>query len=212
MTHPVFHCPVGDQYLDGQCRELLNNASLCAMELGITISTMFDLGAHVGFASIYAAHYGCRVLSVEACPFTFRFLVENIMMNDRSETVIPLCAAVVGNKTGDLAALRGSISISAAVGLHCLEGLPIIGWASQVELPFLLERFGTPDFLKVDVQGEEHKIFPLLESLNSSIVACEFHAVSDPEFHTTFKPCDSDAEMDRLGYKKSKYHEIWVKK
>jgi FkbM family methyltransferase len=62
-------------------------------------STIIDVGANIGFMSIYLAKLGHRVVAFEPCRQTFDVLVSNIKLNDVEENVMAFNVALYNKET-----------------------------------------------------------------------------------------------------------------
>lgn len=188
------------QYLDDECTRDLKEVVDVALKLNVTMSTALDLGANAGFWTLRLASLGVKVVAIEGSPWTFKMLLENIDTNKIKDYVYPINATVAPNH--GLAEFRG---INHNDGLNYGENWPIQGYSAKVTLPELIDKFH-PDFIKCDIEGDEHKIFPLLEPEDLStvkVIYIEEHDLTDSNFYTpNFKSCDLLNEMRRLGFKR----------
>ncbi|RPI54682.1 MAG: FkbM family methyltransferase [Acidobacteria bacterium] len=140
---------------------------------------VFDLGAHAGNRTRAFAAMGCRVVAVEPQP-DFARLLRLLMARSPNVDVIE---AAVGEKGG-----RGSLLISErtptvttiAAAWHASRSrepdFAHVKWNRQIDvetttLDLLIERFGTPDFVKLDVEGAEPSV---LAGLRRPVPALSF--------------------------------------
>lgn len=138
----------------------------------------FDLGAHHGESAALFLDAGAgQVLSVEACHSNYTKLVERWKDDPR---VLTLHAAVMD--------MPGLVCLSRAAGRDGLSTIYPERWATMysdadfqppelvpaVNLTLLMQRFGVPHLLKVDVEGAE---LPVLLDLDEQpqYVSFEFH-------------------------------------
>lgn len=188
------------QYLDEECTKDLERVVNAALKLGITMSAALDLGANVGFWTVRLASLGVKVAAVEGSPWTFKMLLENIDTNKIKDYVYPINATVAPNH--GLAEFRG---INHNDGLNYGENWPIQGYSAKITLPELIDKF-RPDFIKCDVEGDEHRILPSLEPEDLKMVKVVFieeHDLTDSNFFTPdFGDCDVLNQMRRLGFKR----------
>lgn len=138
----------------------------------------FDLGAHHGESAAVLLEAGAgQVLSVEACHANYTKLVERWQGDPR---VLTLHAAVMD--------VPGLVTLSRAAQRDGLSTIYPEKWAEMysdadyqppelvpaVNLSLLMERFGVPHFLKVDVEGAELPVLLDLEE-TPQYVSFEFH-------------------------------------
>ncbi|HEX2052615.1 MAG TPA: FkbM family methyltransferase [Actinomycetota bacterium] len=133
----------------------------------------FDVGAHLGFFTLLLARLvgdGGRVVSVEPDPFLGPKLQANLEKNDASNVTVVRAAA------GTVAAERRFVSGGGGgIGHLGDEGdLQVDG----TTLDDLARRFGTPDLVKIDVEGGEVEVLrgaPELLSTGRPVVVVEVH-------------------------------------
>ncbi len=124
---------------------------------------VFDIGAHAGNRTRALAALGCRVVSLEPQPDFVRLLRA---MFARSANVTVLEQAV-GSAPGraslavsDRTPTVTTLSPSWREARRTDEDFAGVEWNRTVEVPVttmdaLIERFGTPAFVKIDVEGAE---------------------------------------------------------
>ena len=139
----------------------------------------FDLGAHVGNRTRALAALGCRVVALEPQPDFARVL--RALFARR--TNVKIVEAAVGQRTG-----RASLSVSdrsptittlatewrddrardpAFAGVRWNRGIEV----NTTTLDTLIARFGTPAFIKIDVEGAEPQV---LAGLSQPVRALSF--------------------------------------
>jgi len=140
---------------------------------------VFDVGAHIGNRTRALASLGCRVVAVEPQPDFARAL--RILF--RHSQLVEVVEAAVTDTPG-----RASLSISercptvTTVATAWRDrrsretGFRNVAWRAPIEvetttLDALIERFGLPAFLKVDVEGSEPEVFA---GLSRSVQALSF--------------------------------------
>ena len=140
---------------------------------------MFDVGAHVGNHARSAAALGCRVVAVEPQPDFARLL--RMLFAGSSRIVV--VEAAVGEASG-----RGLLSISertptvTSVAADWRDerarepGFAHVRWNRRIDidtltLDGLIERFGAPAFVKIDVEGSEPAV---LAGLTRAVPAVSF--------------------------------------
>lgn len=121
---------------------------------------LFDVGANVGFFSLYAGLRGCRCVAIEPNPFSFHALARNILANGLDRQVVPLCLAlakapgigrlgIAGEQSGMVnSTLAGPDDLRRALGTATLT------LDDLMRLPGL----DFPNHLKIDVDGLEEAV------------------------------------------------------
>lgn len=126
----------------------------------------FDLGAHVGNRTRCFRRLGARVVAVEPQPL-FARLLRGWIGRDRDVVVLE---QAVGAAEGELelhispmtpTVTTGSRAFIA--GVNRSRGFDWVRWTrthriEQTTLDRLIERFGDPDFVKIDVEGMEDAV------------------------------------------------------
>jgi len=140
---------------------------------------VFDVGAHAGNRVRAFAALGCRVVAVEPQP-DFVWLLRALFGRSAQVTIV---AAAVANVPG-----RRSLAVSERTptvttlatdwrdarardpdfsGVHWNQRIEV----ETVTLDGLIERFGVPAFIKIDVEGSEHAV---LSGLGRPVPALSF--------------------------------------
>lgn len=142
-------------------------------------SLAFDIGAHIGDRTGSFLRQGARVVVVEPQPRVFRALRLLYGQNDD----VALHAAAVGASTGtlDLFVNSNNPTISTASPELIAAAQNAAMWQGQVwdrritvpviTLDALIKEHGTPDFVKIDVEGFE---WDVLKGLTTSLPALSF--------------------------------------
>ena len=140
---------------------------------------VFDLGAHAGNRTRAFAAIGCRVIALEPQPDFARLLR---ILFSRSTTV-KIIESAASDKSG-----RAFLSISEETPtvttidanwqkVRGLEpGFSGVHWNKRIEiktvtLDLLIQRFGVPAFIKIDVEGSEPNV---LAGLNCAVRGLSF--------------------------------------
>lgn len=133
-------------------------------------NTVYDLGAHQGFLSVFAANRvgnAGKVYSFEPFPYNFSFLKENIQVNNI--TNVKTFQAAVSNKAGKI---KFSNSIHDTANTY-LSQSPTFSDSflevNAVSLDELIEskEITPPDFIKIDVEGAEFDVLQGAQKLFS---------------------------------------------
>lgn len=110
---------------------------------------VFDVGAGIGEEAVVLAHMGCRVVSIEAHPRTFRCLTKTIAASS-VEGVQPLQCAIM-DRDGEIT--MGDTADHLANGVGASEGVRV----PARSVASLCAELGieTIDFMKMNIEGAE---------------------------------------------------------
>jgi FkbM family methyltransferase len=140
---------------------------------------VFDVGANVGEYSYTFLRLGARVVALEPnpeCCATLRTLGHKNRLTIRCEAV--------GERQGEASLFLGEQSGHSTVSEEWMERAskndPGYHWSSAIKarmntLGGIQEEYGTPDFVKIDVEGYESSVLRGM-SFRPSALGFEFHA------------------------------------
>lgn len=157
---------------------------------------VFDIGAHLGDRTASFLRLGASVVALEPQPRVFRAL-RLIHGRSRRAVLLPWAAGAEEGETSlHLNTCNPTVSTLAPAFIAAAAGAP--GWQDEVwgdsvtvpvtTLDALCECYGTPDFVKIDVEGHEAEV---LQGLSVPLPALSF------EFTTIQRPV-AHACIDRL--------------
>lgn len=148
---------------------------------------VFDVGAHVGDRTRAFRALGAEVVAVEPQPAAFRCLKWLFAPSRRVHLVNAAVSDSEGEITLKINLANPTVSTASAAFVAAADGAH--GWADQrweetrtvpaTTLDALIARFGTPDFIKIDVEGFEETV---LAGLSQPVAALSF------EFTTIQRP------------------------
>ncbi|RIV37376.1 FkbM family methyltransferase [Micromonospora radicis] len=140
---------------------------------------VFDIGSHVGDHIGSFRRLGARVVAVEPQPLCLRALRAIYADDDQVTVVEAACGAQPGrvgflvNSANPTVSTASTDFVAAAIGAGGWEGQV---WDGQIEVPVttvdaLIAEYGTPTFVKIDVEGFEDAV---LAGLSRSLPALSF--------------------------------------
>lgn len=140
---------------------------------------VFDVGAHLGNRTRALAALGCRVVALEPQPHIAAALRRFAGANPRIQVVERAVAATKGRATLAISERTPTVSTLATEWRNARAQEPDFGdvsWNQTVEvtvttLDSLIEEFGRPVFVKIDVEGGE---LGVLQGLSTPVAALSF--------------------------------------
>lgn len=124
------------------------------------MSLVFDIGANIGNWTNANVHKYDKIVSIEASPITFKNLLQNCM-NDK---IIPLNYAVCNNSGNDITFYHANCSVLSTLNKDWLTSessrfynepyISII--CKTITIDNLINTYGMPDLIKIDVEGGEY--------------------------------------------------------
>ena len=140
---------------------------------------VFDLGAHAGNRTRALAALGCRVVAVEPQPDFAKLLRTIFSRVQRVQIVESAVTATVGQATLSVSDRTPTMTTLAVEWREARSQEALfseVQWNRPVDvdtttLDALIEQFGTPSFVKIDVEGAEPSV---LEGLSGPLTALSF--------------------------------------
>lgn len=162
---------------------------------------VFDIGANIGKWSIANIDNVNQIIAVEASPKTFGQLKEKC---NSKQNILPLNYAVCNNNGKDIVFYESNSDCISTLNIDWLNN-PISRFykhsnfteiiCKTITLDMLIEQYGKPQFIKVDVEGAE---FDCISSLTQKIDLLCFEWASELK-EISFKCIDY---LSTLGFNK----------
>ena len=135
--------------------------------------TVYDIGANIGYFSIGMGVYGSkRIYSFEPNPLAFKYLEENVKLNNLSKKVYTFRLAL-GREDG-----LAHLDVCEKMNLSRISDSGMI--VEMRKLDSIIKRCEWPNMIRMDVEGYEYEILRggerWLESCDAgSVISMEFH-------------------------------------
>jgi FkbM family methyltransferase len=143
----------------------------------------WDIGAHIGYFSLVLSRSNARVIAVEASPENAARVAAHALLNGAN--IVVANAAVAGiNGTVDLRIHEDSHQHSAWANSGLVEGVLRTEQVTAITLDALLDRYGAPGLVKIDIEGLEGDALrgaPLLLGSHPNLVI-ETHGPDNHQF------------------------------
>lgn len=125
---------------------------------------LFDIGANRGDAVVVGLAMGYKVVALEPAPRIYKELVSNFIYNPN---VVPLKVAVSDTDNQTISFYEADEDGLSTMNKDWLtsDNMPYAGkgfreiTATTITLDTLAELYGTPDLIKIDVEGAEWSVF-----------------------------------------------------
>lgn len=121
-------------------------------------SIIFDIGAHVGSFSVYAASFGAKVYAFEPDPANYQKLLENIKLNHFEDRIVAFNHAITDKRgTMKLASMEGN---TGGHSLYLDTGTYVVVDTYSFEESMDMAGVTHIDLIKIDTEGAEYTILP----------------------------------------------------
>ncbi len=159
----------------------------------------FDIGANIGKWSLSNVNSCEKIIAIEASPVTFKKLVDNISGNRK---IIPLSYAVCNSDKEFIEFYNCSADTLSTINRDWLDSEKSRFYKQHnynvikcktITIDKLIQEYGTPELIKIDVEGGE---FECLSSLTQKVKNICFEWASETN-DITFKCLDY---LNSLGY------------
>jgi FkbM family methyltransferase len=165
---------------------------------------VFDIGSNIGNTVGYLLTRSNRVISFEPIPALAEH-IKNQFAGQNVEVVQKGLSDAVETKTFYLSNMGGVLSTFESDWITKSRFTDKGRWDAQIEvqtttLDNIIEEYGIPDFVKIDVEGYEYQVFcGLTKLLENTLFGFEW---AEEMFDTTIKSIEY---VSKLGYTKFAY-------
>jgi FkbM family methyltransferase len=130
----------------------------------------FDIGSNIGNWSLSNINQCDKIISVEASPLTFKRLVNNC----KNDNIILLNYAVCNNNGNDITFYHAKNHTLSTINKDWLTNINSRFYNYQytemicktITIDKLIEQYGLPDLIKIDVEGGEYECITSLTQKN----------------------------------------------
>jgi len=132
----------------------------------------FDIGSNIGNWSLANINSCDKIISIEASPLTFTRLVDNCKNHSN---IIPINYAVCNNNGNDITFYQASMDVLSTINKDWLTE-PTSRFYNHpyteitcktICIDTLIEQYGIPDLIKIDVEGGEYECITSLTQKNN---------------------------------------------
>jgi len=161
--------------------------------------TVFEVGSHHGFHLIPIARRVSRAIAIEPNPHNVAILKKNLALNSLNNVTV--VQAAIGDSVGRIAILQDTNEGGVSSG--GMSDLPTIT-VDLLPLDRLAEKFGIPQFLKIDVEGFEDRVLRGASQImrHRPKIAIEVHV----DWIARYGSCVEDL----LGLLRLDDYEVWI--
>ena len=157
----------------------------------------FDIGSNIGNWSLANINLCDKIISIEASPLTF----EKLLNNCKNDKIILLNYAVCNNNCNDITFYHANCDVLSTINKDWLTNdtsrfynYPYTEMnCKTITIDKLIEQYGLPDLIKIDVEGGEYEC---ITSLTQKVQMLCFEWASETNI-ITFKCIDY---LFNLGY------------
>ena len=154
--------------------EPINTSESFIAEIKFNKGLFFDIGSHIGLWSIANMPNAKTIVSVEASPTTFKQLVKNISEN---KNIVALNYAVCNNNCQDITFYEAEANTLSTLNKEWLTSSESrfhnmrygIIQCKTTTIDKLIESFGMPELIKIDVEGGEYDCVSSLTKKTKSL-------------------------------------------
>jgi FkbM family methyltransferase len=178
-----------------QSLELREFISYCSSSM-----LLYDIGAHFGVFSLTAAHFGARAIAVDPSPEAVKMVGIETALNQCTDRVQILCAAV-SDANGVIAMLSSGVFSDGYFKTANQRPRRELTPVQAVTIDHMASKFGTPTHIKIDVEGHEAAVLrgaTVTLKKSSPILFLELH--NEIIAAAGGNPCIAMDELQGLGY------------
>ena len=142
------------------------------------IKTAVDIGAHIGLFTLFISKKAERIICFEPLKENFRLLKENIRINGLKNVYVYNCGLSSRTYKGKIFLPKKTDRINWGVTSTVPTSTEISNryqLAKFVKPNFIFKKFNKIDYLKMDCEGCEFKILPLLDLNKINFIVMEYH-------------------------------------